>query len=98
MTARSTAARYRPDNGPEVFGIPGLEVRWNSVSRTIILATADGRWSVSGDFACELIIALAAVHRQGQLRQFLCQHLRTVAHPWQDRYYRCGKTMCKETV
>lgn len=98
MSALSTAARYDADNGPEVFGIPGLEVRWNALSRTIILATRDGKWSVSGDFACELIIALAVVHRQGRLRQFLQQQLQSVAHPWADRFYRCGRIMCKEST
>lgn len=98
MPALSTARRYEPDNGPEVFGIPGLEVRWNRTSRTTILATADGRWSVSGDFACDLIIALAAVHRQGQLRQFLLHNLRSAVHPRQDRYYRCGRRLMKESA
>ena len=98
MPATSTAARYEPDNGPEVFGIPGLAVRWNKLSQTIILQTADGKWSVSGPFACKLIIALAAVHRQGQLRQFLLHNLRTAVHPWADRYYRCGRMLCKESI
>jgi hypothetical protein len=38
------------------------------------------------------------VHRQGQLRQFLLHNLRTAVHPWADRYYRCGRMLCKESI
>lgn len=95
---RSTARRYRGDNGPVVFGIPGLDVRWNRDTSTIVIALDDGSgagWCQTGELAEMLIVALAARHRQGRLRETLQDMLRGVSiHLAAAEFYRCGRLMC----
>ena len=95
---RSTARRYRVDNGPVVFGIPGLNVRWNRETSTVVVETdnaSGAAWSVSGEIAEMVIVALAKRHREGRLRETL-QDMFGASRPGllAPDFYRCGKMMC----
>lgn len=94
----STALRYKPDNGPVVFGIPGLDVRWNRETSTIIVEAGDASgasWSVSGEIAEMVIVALAKRHKEGRLRETI-QDMLGASRPGllAPDFYRCGKLMC----
>lgn len=94
----STARRYAADNGPVVFGCRGLDVRWNRHSRTLIVEADDGSgaaWSVSGEIAEMVIVALSARHREGRLRETL-QDMLGASRPglMAPDFYRCGRLMC----
>ena len=96
----STARRYRADNGPVVFGIPGLDVRWNRESRCIVLTLDDdsgARWCETGEIAEMLLLALAKAHREQRLAEVLrlifAEH-RLGLRGVDAEYYRVGRLMC----
>lgn len=96
---RSTAVRYKADNGPVVFGIPGLNVRWNRETRCVVLECDDGSgasWAETGDLAELMIVALAASHRQGRMRETVRAMLDgyRISLSLGGEFYRCGKLMC----
>jgi hypothetical protein len=104
MVAISTAERYRKDNGPVVFGVPGIAVRWNRLTKAIVVEmdNEDGAYlAMEGADAERLLLALAAAHRQGLMRQRLHDMLRPawLAFAWMDDgWYRVGRRMVKRPV
>jgi len=97
----SVTARYDDDNGPVVFGIPGIDIRWNRNTRTLIVEADDnsgGRWSVEGDLACDVILALAAAHRRGQMKSLLMEVFRPAQCAWADEWYRCERLLLRRAA
>jgi hypothetical protein len=97
----SVTARYDADNGPVLFGVPGIDVRWNRNTRTLIVEADDnsgGRWSIEGDLACDVIVALAAAHRRGQMKSLLMEVFRPAHCAWADEWYRCGKLLLRRAA
>ena len=96
----STARRYSADNGPVVFGIPGLDVRWNRETLCIVLALDDGsgaRWCETGEIAEMILLALAKAHREQRLAEVLRSILaeqRAGLRGADAEYYRVGRLMC----
>lgn len=97
--ARSTAERYKPDHGPIVFGVPGLDVRWNRKSKCVIVEVTgdrETRWVQNGEIGELVLLALAAAHNRGRLLETL-RTLLGVEHETQKTYsefYRVGKLLC----
>ncbi len=101
MTARSTASRYSPDNGPVVMGLLApipLDIRWNRLSGTLRIQhreRPDAYLCLEGDAASLTLIALAGARRQqemwGVLRDLLSP-VEGVSAFDQARagFYRCG--------
>ena len=98
MSAISTAMRYGPENGPIVFGIPGIAVRWNQLSHVIVVevdGVKDAKILLEGEEAENLLLALAAAHRRGLMAEKLRSMLEPAWLRMPDEWYRCGKFMLR---
>ncbi len=105
MSAASTAARYRADNGPVVFGCmscdPPLDVRWNKLTGAVVVEVRgdpSASYRFDGEDGLYVLAALVVAHRRGRMWEAVCD----ILDPFKERpawleaageFYRCGRLL-----